>query len=105
MILSFALSDKEGKDLTESIVIRDIRRIFPKLRTNSLVKLKANDAFYAKESLKKYTLDVLNKVSNRQRLDEIDKEIALAFVKYLKDNFNNRENKQIYDKNHKRSIL
>lgn len=98
LILSFALSDKEGKDLSESVAIRDIRKIFPKLKTNSLVKLESKDAFYAKESLKKYTLDVLNKVSNRQRIDEIDKEIALAFVKYLKDNFNNRENKQIYDK-------
>lgn len=55
LILSYALSDKEGKDLSESLVIRDIRKIFPNLKKNILLDTKADDALFAKESLKIHT--------------------------------------------------
>ena len=98
LILSYALSDKEGKDLNESLVIRDLRKIFPGLNKNILLEIGARDAVFSKESLKKYTLDVLNKVANRENLREDDKNLALAFMEYLRENSEDSDNKEIYDK-------
>lgn len=98
LILSYALSDKEGKDLSESLVIRDIRKIFPNLKKNILLDTKADDAFFAKESLKKYTLGVLNKLKNKEKLSREDKDLAISFMEYLRENPSDLENKEIYDK-------
>lgn len=98
LILSYALSDKEGKDLNESLVIRDIRKIFPNLKKNILLDTRANDALFAKESLKKYTLGVLNKIKNKEKLSRQDKDLAIAFMEYLRETPLDLENKEIYDK-------
>ncbi|MBP2014729.1 PD-(D/E)XK nuclease family protein [Anaerococcus degeneri] len=98
LILSYALSDKEGKDLSESLVIRDIRKIFPGLKKNILLDTRANDALFAKESLKKYTLGVLNKIKNKEKLSRQDKDLAIAFMEYLRETPLDLENKEIYDK-------
>lgn len=98
LILSYALSDKEGKDLNESLVIRDLRKIFPGLNKNILLEIGAREAVFSKESLKKYTLDVLNKVANKENLREDDKNLALAFMEYLRENSEDSDNKEIYDK-------
>ena len=98
LILSYALSDKEGKDLNESLVIRDIRKIFPNLKKNILLDTRANDALFAKESLKKYTLGVLNKIKNKEKLSRQDKDLAIAFMEYLRETPSDLENKEIYDK-------
>lgn len=98
LILSYALSDKEGKDLNESLVIRDIRKIFPNLKKNILLDTRANDALFAKENLKKYTLGVLNKIKNKEKLSRQDKDLAIAFMEYLRENPSDLENKEIYDK-------
>lgn len=98
LILSYALSDKEGKDLNESLVIRDIRKIFPNLKKIILLDTRANDALFAKESLKKYTLGVLNKIKNKEKLSRQDKDLAIAFMEYLRETPLDLENKEIYDK-------
>lgn len=98
LILSYALSDKKGKDLNESLVIRDIRKIFPNLKKNILLDTRANDALFAKESLKKYTLAVLNKIKNKEKLSRQDKDLAIAFMEYLRETPLDLENKEIYDK-------
>lgn len=98
LILSYALSDKEGKDLNESLVIRDIRKIFQNLKKNILLDTRASDALFAKESLKKYTLGVLNKIKNKEKLSRQDKDLAIAFMEYLRETPLDLENKEIYDK-------
>ena len=98
LIFSYSLSDKEGKDLNESLLIRDIRKIFPKLKKNILLDPSAEDAIFAKESLKKYTLAVLNKLANKEKITEKDKQIATAFMEYLRENQEKDENKLTYDK-------
>lgn len=98
LILSYALSDKEGKDLSESLVIRDIRKIFPNLKKTIIIDTKGKDAIYAKESLKKYTLSVLNKLTSKEKLSDEDKNFALAFMEYLRENSNDSDNKEIYNK-------
>ena len=98
LIISYALSDKEGKDLSESLIIRDFYRIFPKLSKKTILDLGRSDVIYNKESLKKYTLNILNKVSNNENLDESDKGLARTFMTYLKENEHELEDQKIYDK-------
>lgn len=98
LIFSYALSDKEGKDLNESLAIRDIRKIFPKLKKNILLDLGAEDAIFARESLKKYTLAALNKLLNKEKLTDKDKQVAIAFMAYLRENQEKDENNITYDK-------
>lgn len=98
LILSYSLSDKEGKDLGESLVIRDIRKIFPNLKKNILLDTSLNDAIFAKESLKKYTLGVLNKLKNKEKLSGDDKALAIGFMEYLRENSSDLDNKETYDK-------
>ena len=97
LIFSYALSDKEGKDLDESLVIRDIRKIFPNLKKNILLD-PGIEAIFARESLKKYTLGILNKAKNKEKLTQRDKKIATAFMEYLRENIDDLENEETYDK-------
>ena len=98
LIISYALSDKEGKELGETLVLRNFYRIFPDLEKKIILDLGRGDVIYNKESLKKYTLKVLNKVSNNENLDESDVKLATAFMAYLKENENDFENLKIYEK-------
>lgn len=98
LIISYALSDKEGKELGESLVLRDFYRIFPELEKKIILDLGREDVIYNKESLKKYALKVLNKVSNNENLDESDVKLAIAFLAYLKENEDDFENLKIYEK-------
>lgn len=101
LIFSYALSDKEGKDLGEALFIRDLRMIFPQLEKNIILDLDDKDALFAKESLKKYCLNVLNKIANNEKISQRDKDLALGFISFLKENKADIENKKIYDKIHK----
>ena len=98
LIISYALSDKEGKEMSESLVIRDFYRIFPQLDKKIILDLGRGDVIYNKESLKKYTLNILNKVSNNENLNEDGIKLATAFVSYLKENEDDFENLKIYEK-------
>ena len=97
LLISYALSDKEGKNLNESLVIRDIRKIFPRLKKNILLDPCANQALLAKESLKKFTLDILNRLANKEKVLDGDKDLALAFLAYLRENSSENDNKEIYN--------
>lgn len=86
LIFSYALSDREGKDLTVSLLIRDLKKIFPLLEKNILLEPGRSRAILARESLKKYSLQVLNKLKNKEKLTSEDKALALAFMAYLREN-------------------
>ena len=98
LIISYALSDKEGKELKESFLIRDILRIFPKLSKKTILATSLDDAVLNQESLKKYTLNILNRLVNNENINEDEKSLALAYMAYLREKEEDSPSKKTYDK-------
>ena len=115
---SFALSDKDGAAINKSIVLSNIIRIFPDLKTTDLTSLSLEDRIYSLDLSEKYSLENLWKIRKKQNINPRDLDFTKSFLAYIRDfedfsiiedgiNYNNnKENikanlaSKLYQKNH-----
>ena len=83
--LSFALSDKDGGAINKSIVLNDILKIFPAMKTTDLTSLPLNEIVFSKELSQKYAMDTLWKIRKGEEVSKNDLSFTKSYLSYLKD--------------------
>ena len=83
--LSFALSDKDGGAINKSIVLNDILKIFPAMKTTDLTSLPLNEIVFSKELSQKYAMDTLWKIRKGEEVGKNDLSFTKSYLSYLKN--------------------
>lgn len=83
--LSFALSDKDGGAINKSIVLNDILKIFPAMKTTDLTSLPLNEIVFSKELSQKYAMDTLWKICKGEEVGKNDLSFTKSYLSYLKN--------------------
>lgn len=87
VVLSYAIADEEGKSLRPSILIDQIKKIFPMLRFYTLTDILANpeNSVYTSHSTRQYLIEALRRALDGYKIDEKWYDIYQWYIENTED--------------------